>query len=67
MKVNKIWTAVGALSLFTGVTDLIFYWPVDDSELSVFLARKALNILIGSFLLWEYLIKPMRERSGANS
>ena len=46
------------LLLFIAINDIIFYWP-DDSELSVFIAKKVLNILLGSYLVWGNLIKPI--------
>ena len=59
MKVNKVWTFIGVLLLVTGVIDIIFYWPV-DGEIWVFLIKKIFYVVVGSLLIWDYLIKPLR-------
>ncbi|NMP31051.1 hypothetical protein HII17_05685 [Thalassotalea sp. M1531] len=58
MKINKIWTFLGFLLLVTGANDIIFYWP-ESVEFWVFLIKKILYILVGSFLIWDHLIKPI--------
>ena len=59
MKINKVWTVLGFLLLIIGVIDIIFYWP-ESGEFWVFLIKKIFYILVGSFLIWDYFIKPIR-------
>lgn len=62
MKVNKIWTFIGIVLFVTGVIDIIFYWPV-NGEFWIFLIKKIIYIVSGSLLIWDHLIKPIRENN----
>jgi uncharacterized membrane protein YesL len=62
VKVNKIWTFLGLLLFVIGVIDIIYYWPV-NGELWVFLIKKILYIVVGAFLIWDHLIKPIRSNT----
>jgi len=62
VKINKVWTFLGFLLLIIGIIDIIFYWP-ESGEFWVFLIKKILYILVGSYLIWDYLIKPIRTKT----
>lgn len=62
MKINKFLTFLGFVLLISNVIDIIYYWPASE-DIWLFLTRKVISILGGSFFIWQYFIKPMRAQT----